>query len=159
MHQKGTEKMKVYNEKPWQIDKGQKTMDDALQAQGYIRDIGGPGRPTVIISIAAEVLDKLFPHKDEPKKQWTERRLWEWWSNRSDVVRHWQMCELHRAAETKKQERVLIDAARREHAEFIARTTRLAEMLERQDEAFHSAQIEGLRRQSCRVDRSGNQGE
>lgn len=151
--------MKVYNEKPWQIDKGQKTMDDALQAQGYIRDIGGPGRPTVIISIAAEVLDKLFPHKDEPKKQWTERRLWEWWSNRSDVVRHWQMCELHRAAETKKQERVLLEAARREYADFIRKTARLAEMLEHQDKAFHGPQIDALRGSMGGVDLSRDGGE
>jgi hypothetical protein len=159
MQHSGTEKMKIYDEKPWHISKGQKSMEDVVQAQGFIRDIGGPGKVGAMIGNACDYLTKLFPHQGEPRKQWTERRLWEWWCNRSDVVRHWQMMELYRAAEIKKQERQLLEAARREHAEFIAKTANLAALLEHQDEAFNSPQIEALRSMGCRVRGAGTKGE
>jgi hypothetical protein len=159
MQHLGTEKMKIYDEKPWHISKGQKSMEDVVQAQGFIRDIGGPGKVGAMIGNACDYLTKLFPHQGEPRKQWTERRLWEWWCNRSDVVRHWQMVELYRAAEIKKQERQLLEAARREHAEFIEKTTRLRSLLERQDEDFYRPQIEGLGGVMGRVDRPRAKGE
>lgn len=156
MSRRANEKMQIYNEKPWKTDKGQRSMEDVVQAQDFIRDIGGTGKVSAVIGRAADFLKKHFPHEGEPRKQWTERRLWEWWNNRSEVVRHWQMMELYRAAETAKQERALLDAARRDHAQFIAKTARLAALLERQDEDFFSDQIEGLRRQGGRMGRPGD---
>jgi hypothetical protein len=148
--------MKIYNEKPWQISKGHKSMEDVIQAQGFIRDIGGPAKVGAMIGNACDCLKRLFPHHGEPKKQWTERRLWEWWNNRSDVVRHWQMMELYRAAEIKKQERQLLADARRDHAEFLEKTARLRSLLERSDEDFHRPDIEGLGRIVGGMDRPGN---
>lgn len=148
------------NGKPWQISKGQKTMDDVMQAKDFIRDIGGPEKKvSAIIGQAAYCLKQMFPHHGEPRKQWTERRLWEWWNKQSELVRHWQMVELYRAAEAKKQERELLEAARRSHAEFIARTARLAALLEYQDSDFNRDQIAALREQNGRMGRPGNQGD
>jgi len=151
--------MKINNEKPWQISKGQKTMDDVLLAKGFIRDIGGPGKVTAIIGKACDFLQKAFPHHKEPKKQWTERRLWEWWNEQSELVRHWQMMELYRAAEKAKEERRLIAEARRDHAEFIAKTVAFRSLLERTDADFFGPEIEGLGGVMGRGDRTGNSGE
>lgn len=143
--------MQINNEKPWKNEQGQKSVEDVIQAQHFIRDIGGPGKVGAMISIASEYLNKLFPHVGEPRKQWTERRLWEWRNGRSDLVRHWQMMEMYQAAESKKQERKLLEAARREHALFIAKTTRLAALLEHTDTDFYCDQVEALREQSSRM--------
>ena len=69
------------------------------------------------------------------------------------------MVELYEAAKRAKEDRELIAAARREHAEFIQKTARLAAMLEYQDTDFHCNQVEAIRGQSSRVDSSGNQGD
>jgi hypothetical protein len=99
--------------------------DDVTQVKFLIRAIGGDGRVNDFIFRAFKVMDELFPHKGDPRKQWTERRLKAWWNKETDVVRHWQMMELFEASEAVKNERVLLRAARREHAEFIAKTTRI----------------------------------
>lgn len=151
--------MKINDEKPWQTSKGQQAVEDVILAKGFIRDIGGPGKVVSIISQAADRLREYFPHFREPKKQWTERRLWEWWNGQSELVRHWQMMEMYQAAERAKEERLLIAEARRKHAEFIAKTTHLAEFLERQDSSFHRPQIEALRSMGGGVRGPGTQGE
>lgn len=154
--------MKIYSKKPWQADEGQKSMEvtieDVEQVRGFIRDIGGPAKPGAMVGKTADFLKKLFPHTGEPRKQWTERRLWDWWTGRSDLVRHWQMVEMFRAAELKKQERELLEAARREHAEFVAKTTNLRAFLERTDPAFHRDEIERLGQFARGVDMSRNSG-
>jgi hypothetical protein len=102
-----------------------KNMSDVATANYLIRSIGGGGRVSDMFFEAAAILRKLFPHKGEPKKQWTERRLKAWWNNETDVVRHWQMMELYAAAEAAKEERELLRAAKRDHAEFIEKTARI----------------------------------
>ncbi|OMQ42042.1 hypothetical protein [Ensifer sp. 1H6] len=107
-----------------------KDMSDVATANYLIRSIGGGGRVGDILFEAAGILKKLFPHKGDPKKQWTERRLKAWWNNETDVVRHWQMMELYAAAEAVKDENELLRAARREHADFIEKTSRIRALAE-----------------------------
>lgn len=151
--------MKIYNEKLRENHKGNREMEDVVLAKGLIRDIGGTGKVYAVIGNACDYLQKLFPHANEPRKQWTERRLWAWWSNQSDTVRHWQMVELYKASAKAKEERVLIAAARKEHAEFLRKTASIAALLERQDADFNGPQIAALRDQMGRMDRSRNQGD
>lgn len=119
-------------------------MSDVLLARSLVVDIGGGGRINEIIYSAFKKLQRMFPHEDEPHRRWTEKRLKSWWYRESENVMHWQMVELYQAAAKAKEERELLAAARREHAEFIAKTARLRSLLEHQDEAFHRTQIEGL---------------
>jgi hypothetical protein len=139
--------------------KGRTEMSDVLLARELVNDIGGSGRVNEIIYRALKALQKMFPHDDEPHKRWTERRLKSWWNRESENVMHWQMVELYQVAAKEKEERALLDAARREHAKFIEKTARLRAVLERQDEDFHSPQIEGLGSIMGRVDRPRNQGD
>lgn len=136
-----------------------KAMSDVLTANYLIESIGGPGRVNEKLFRAYRTLTKLFPHADEPQKQWNERRLRSWWNRESDVVRHWQMLELYEAAQKVKAERELVAKARREHAEFIQKTARLAAFLEHQDEAFAGPQVEALRGMGCGVRGAGTKGE
>lgn len=102
--------------------------DDVRQVRFLMRTIGGDGRVNDFIYRVFKVMTALFPHEGDPKKQWTERRLKAWWNNETDVVRHWQMMELFAASEAVKSEREMLNAARKEHAEFIQKTARLRQM-------------------------------
>jgi len=126
---------------------------------GGIGFVGRDNPVGVMLYEAFKKLRKMFPHDDEPHKQWTERRLKSWWNRESENVMHWQMCELFETAKRDKEERVLIAAARREHAEFIAKTARLRSLLEHQDEDFHRTQIEGMGGQLGRVGMPGIDGD
>lgn len=114
-----------------------KHMDDVATANYLIRSIGGGGRIGNMFFEAAATLQKLFPHKGDPKKQWTERRLKAWWNNETDVVRHWQMMELYAAAEAAKEERALLRAAKRDHADFIEKTARIRALAQLEATADH----------------------
>lgn len=131
--------------------KGRVEMSDVLLARALVQDIGGQGRVSEMLYSALKTLRQMFPHHEEPHKQWNERRLKAWWNRESENVMHWQMLELFEAAKKAKDERELLAAARREHAEFIAKTARIAALLEHQDEAFHSAQIEAMGQQCGRM--------
>lgn len=132
---------------------------DEVLARAYVADIGGTGPVKTILARTYETLCKMFPHPDKPEKQWTERRVRAFWHQEAAYVEFREMLELHRAAEKAKNERALLAQARKEHAAFIEKTASLRALLEHQDEAFHSAQIEGLRSLSGRVDLPGNLGE
>ena len=123
-------------------------MSDVILARSLVQDIGGPGRVNEVLYSAYKRLQKMFPHTKDYQNRWSEHRLRNWWYGRSTGVHHWQMVELYQAAAKAKEERALLAAARREHAEFIAKTARIAALLEHQDEAFHSAQIAALGQQS-----------
>ena len=139
--------------------KGRVEMSDVLLARALVQDIGGQGRVSEMLYSALKTLRQMFPHRDEPHKQWNERRLKAWWNKESENVMHWQMVELYQAAAKAKEERALLAAARREHAEFVAKTARLAALIEHQDEAFHSASIDALRGSMGHVDLSRDRGE
>jgi len=136
----------------------QKHMSDVAMARDYVRDIGGKGAASQIISRAFDRLADMFPHREEPRNRWTERRVRSFWNREAAVVQFREMVELHRAAEQAKSERKLLEQARKEHAAFIEKTASLAALLERQDEAFHSPQIEGLRGICGGVGRAGTEG-
>ena len=126
-------------------------MSDVALARSLVRDIGGPGRVNEVLYAAYKRLQRMFPHEQDNFNKWTENRLKGWWYGTSKHVYHWQMRELYEAAAKAKEERELVAAARKEHAEFIAKTARLAALLEHADEAFHSAQIEAMGQQSRRM--------
>lgn len=141
--------------KPGENKQGQgKKMSDVLTANYLVKSIGGSGRINEMLFRAARKLTELFPHSDEPHKQWSERRLRGWWNKESDCVRHWQMVELYEAAARTKEERELLRKAREEHAQFIQKTARIAALLELNDEDFHREQIEGFRSLARGLDRT-----
>lgn len=109
-----------------------KRMSDVAMAREYVADIGGRGKGSTIV----------------------QRSFWE---RDAAHVKYREMVELHRAAEVAKAERELIALARKEHAEFIAKTTSIRALLERQDEDFHRPSIEGLRGVASGVDRTGTE--
>ena len=131
---------------------------DVEMARSYVVDIGGPGKGVAIVSKAFDLLAKLFPHREEPKDQWTLRRVRSFWGRDAAHVKYREMVELHRAAETAKEERRLLELARKEHAAFIAKTASLRALLERQDADFHGPSIEGLGGGAGGVDRPGIEG-
>lgn len=132
-------------------------MSDVAMARSYVGDIGGKGPVQLIIERAYDKLADMFPHIHEPRSRWTERRVRAFWNQEAALVEYREMVELHRAAEAAKAERALIEQARKDHAAFIAKTASVAAFLERQDEAFHSGEIERLRGLDCGMDRTGNQ--
>jgi hypothetical protein len=136
----------------------EKHMSDVAMASSYISDIGGQGSVKAILGRAYARLIKMFPHEEEPDKQWTERRIRAFWAEEAAIVEFREMLELHQAAERAKAERELLAAARKEHAAFIEKTASLRALLERQDEDFYRPQIEGLRSVSSGVDRTGTEG-
>lgn len=123
--------------------------EEATKARQYVLDIGGKGKAYQIIDAAYEALADMFPESG-----WTHRRIRAFFGKEQAGVYFGEMAELHVAAKKKKAERELIEKARREHAEFIERTARMATLLERRDEDFHSPEIEGLRGELSRMDRS-----
>jgi hypothetical protein len=156
---KENEIMGISTRKPGKHEQGKQMSNvasDVSQAKFYIQAIGGGGKVYAMIGKALDKLNELFPHKGEPEKQWTERRLRAWWNHDTDIVRHWQMIELHAAASKAKEERELFDKARKEYADFIQKTARIATFLEHTDPDFFGAEIERLGRQTRQLDRAGD---
>jgi hypothetical protein len=99
-------------------------MDDVATANFLITEIAhGKRHVGDMLHTAWKELNRRSPHRDEPEKRWTERRLRGWWNRESQIVRHFQMVELFEAAEALKR-------ARDEHAEYRAKTARLRQMAE-----------------------------
>lgn len=131
-----------------------KQMSDVAMARGYVADIGGDGSVKTVLSRAYSVLVDMFPHKEDPENQWTERRVKSFWWREAATVQFREMMELHRAAEKAKEERELLQKARKEHAAFIEKTASLRALLERQDQDFNCNEITRLGDVGVRVDRS-----
>lgn len=139
---------------------GKSKMSDVVMAVGFIKDIGGGGQVNVMLRSAHAFLIKHFKHKEEPEKRWTERRLRSWWNNECRKVEFWQMLELAAAAELAKLEREKkLAEARRDHAEFMQKTTSLIEALKLRDPAFYRGEIERLGMEVSRVALPGTDGE
>lgn len=135
-----------------------KQMSDVALARSFIADIGGSGRVKAILGNAYDRLVSMFPHKDEPEWQWTERRVRSFWNCEAAYVEFREMRELHAAAAKAKEERELLQKARKEHAAFIEKTASIRSLLERTDPAFFSLEIERLGGRSSRMDLPGNCG-
>jgi hypothetical protein len=140
-------------------DTDSKQMSDLALASSYIEDIGGSGKVKTILSNAYSRLVKMFPHEEKPEWQWTERRVRSFWNKEAAYVEFREMRELHAAAAKAKEERELLQKARKEHAAFIEKTASLRALLEHTDEAFFSDEIERLGRGSRGMDLPGNHGE
>jgi hypothetical protein len=130
---------------------GKTEMSDVAMAKELIRDIGGSGHVSTVLYSAYTTLSRMFPHRDDPRQQWTTRRLKSWWNSETENVLHREMRELYEAARARKAEEELIREARNEHRKFIEKTTAIAALLERQDEAFHGAHLEALGEQLRRM--------
>lgn len=143
---------------PANTDKKMSVSDVAL-ARSYVADIGGAGKVKAILGNAYGRLISMFPHKDEPDRQWTERRVRSFWNGEAAYVEFREMRELHAAAAKAKEERELLQKARKEHAAFIEKTASIRSLLERTDPAFFSHEIERLGGMSSRMDLPGNCGE
>ncbi len=137
----------------------QKHMSDVAMAGDYVTDIGGRGPAKVIIARTFKRLAEMFPHVGEPEKRWTERRVRGFLSGDASTVQFYEMVELHRAAEEAKAERELLAKARKEHADFIAKTASIRALLEHQDEAFHQPELERLGRVPGGADIAGDRGD
>lgn len=127
-------------------------MSDVEMARGYVLDIGGKTSVQVMLARAFTTLAEMFPHKTDPKNQWTERRLKSFWWRDAATVQFREMLELHAAAAKAKEERELLQKARKEHAAFIEKTASYRALLERTDEDFFSDEIERLGCRSGGVD-------
>lgn len=138
---------------------GSSEMTDLVLASSYIADIGGPGKVKTILGTAYDCLAKMFPHEDEPDWQWTERRVRAFWNKEAAYVEFREMRELHTAAAKAKEERELLQKARKEHAAFIEKTASYRALLEGTDEDFYRPEIEGLGGRMGGLDRSRVGGE
>lgn len=126
------------------ISTGKKQMSDVALARSYVADIGGAGKVQTILYAAYSQLVRMFPHEEEPKWQWTERRVRSFWNQEAAYVEFREMRELHAAAAKAKEERELLQQARKEHAAFIEKTASYRALLERSDPDFHCVEIERL---------------
>ena len=113
------EKISVYREKLNQ--ESLKQMTDVATANFLVEQIGAKRHIGDMLRTACRELRLRFPHRDDPENQWTEKRLKAWRYNESQTVKHFQMVELFETAEA-------LRAARNEHAEYIAKTSRLRQM-------------------------------
>jgi len=107
---------------PGKLKRGKsEPMTDVALANDLIAEIGGKRHVGDMFRTACRELRARFPHREDPQNQWTERRLRSWWNKESQTVRHFQMVELFITAEELKE-------ARKQNAEYRAKTARLAEM-------------------------------
>ncbi|WP_287344586.1 hypothetical protein [Mesorhizobium sp.] len=136
------------------VNTGKKQMSDVALARSYVADIGGAGKVQAILYAAYSQLVKMFPHNEEPKMQWTERRVRSFWNQEAAYVEFREMRELHAAAAKAKEERELLQKARKEHAAFIEKTASIRALFERQDQDFHCDEITRLGDVGGRVGRS-----
>ncbi|MCB1460928.1 MAG: hypothetical protein KDJ90_00515 [Nitratireductor sp.] len=132
-------------------------MSDVALAQSLVSDIGGSEVVKVKLRRAYARLTEMFPHEDEPERRWTWRRVRALWGREVAAPKYFEMVELAAAAERAIEERELLKNARKEHAEFIAKTARLRALLEHQDAAFHRPDIEGLGSITRGMDRAGTE--
>lgn len=118
-------------------------MTDVLMARSLVQDIGGRQCVKSMLFTAYRTLTEMFPHKDRPRDQWTERRVRSFWNMEASTVQYREMMELHEAARKQMAERALIARAREEHAAFVEKTARIRSFLEHAEADFHGPQIEG----------------
>ncbi len=116
-------------------------MSDVAIAHSYVREIGGSGAVQDKINKTFDLLTSLFPHKKEPRNQWTYRRVRSFWHKEAAHVEFREMVELHRAAEVARANRAKLQKARKEHAAFIEQTAAYRSLLKRgnPDEDSHLA--------------------
>ncbi|WP_309083751.1 hypothetical protein [Chelativorans sp.] len=122
-------------------------MSDVALARKLVAEIGGDcwdGKADLIDRVY-DAICRHFRDLDQPHS-WTRRRVRSFWHREAAGVRYHEMVELAAVAHAQKLERKRIEEAKRDHAEFVTRTARLATALAVQDEEFHREAIEAFGR-------------
>jgi methionine synthase II (cobalamin-independent) len=131
-------------------------MREAVIAQGLMFRLAAaqPGeRNKAVIGRAYDALKRHFP--DEARWTWRRVRSLVEQDVSDDAVRLREVRQILEAIEREKADRAALEAARREHAEYVAETLRMATALAVADEAFHRPEIERLRSFAGRMDSAG----
>jgi hypothetical protein len=131
-------------------------MSDVALAKNLVAEIAGDcwdGKGDMLDRVY-RAIDKYFREQKQPHS-WTPRRVRAFWHREAAGVRYHEMIELATVAAAVKIERDQRKEARKSHAEFIARTARLATALAVSDQEFHRDAIEAFSRvQGGRIDRA-----
>src|SRR5690606_2756237 len=128
-------------------------MSDVAPPREQVGQLAGrcwPGKGDMIDRVHAAVPSQ-FPN-------WTRRRIRAFWHREAASVRYHEMIELAEVARAERDRRKAIEEARKDHADFVARTARLEALLVAQDADFHCDQIEALGCVSRGMGRTGDQG-
>lgn len=122
-------------------------MSDVALARNLVAEIAGHcwGGKGDMIDRVYGTIDKHFRDL-KVEHAWTRRRIRSFWHQEAAGVRYHEMIELAAVAAAARAERERLEEAKRGHAEFVARTARLATALAVQDEEFHRGAIEAFRR-------------
>ncbi len=129
-------------------------MSDVLLAKSYFPEIN-EGRADG----TKAMLERVYRAVARQSGKWTRRRVRAIWNEEAAGVRYHEMVELSKAAEAKRQAVDALEKARKEHADFIAQTSRIQALLVAQDPDFHSDEIARLGDVMGGMDRPGNKGE
>ena len=127
-------------------------MRDAALARNLVAEIAGHcwrGKGDMCERVY-EALQRHLPAEDA--KRWTRRRVRAFWHREAASVRYHEMLELAEVAERERVRQAEIEGARKEHADFVARTARLAQSLAVADADFHREAIAAFGRVSGRED-------
>lgn len=119
------------------------SFNERERARGLIKEIGGHSWDG-----KGEMIDRVYDavRRFYPTATWTKRRIRSFWHREAARIGWREMRELEVVAESTKLDREVFEQARKEHAEFIARSARMATALAVQDEEFHREQVEAFRR-------------
>lgn len=127
-----------------------RAMRDAALARSLVADIAGNcwrGKGDML----DRVYDAIVYHlPTEDAKRWTRRRVRAFWHREAAGVRYHEMIELAEVAKRERVRQAEIEGARKEHADFVARTARLAQSLAAADADFHREAIAAFGRVSGR---------
>lgn len=122
-------------------------MSDVALAKNLVAEIAGDcwGGKADMIDRVYDTIDQYFREMGRPVHHWTRRRVRAFWHREAAGVRYHEMVELATVAAAAKRYRAEEEAkhqARKDHAEFVARTARMATALAVSDEEFHRDAIE-----------------
>lgn len=118
-------------------------MSDVALAKNLVAEIAGDcwdGKGDMLDRVY-DAIDKYFREIKQPHG-WTRRRVRAFWHREAAGVRYHEMVELASVVAAVKSERDRQKEARKSHAEFVARTARLATALAVSDQEFHRDAIE-----------------
>ena len=115
-------------------------MSDVALAHNLIADIAGH-----CWNGKGDMIERAYRAVVKHHPQWTRRRrVRALWHREAAGVRYHEMIELAETARKERADREALQEARRDHADYIARTSRLEAMLASTDEAFHRPTLEAM---------------
>lgn len=123
------------------------TMSDAALAAFLIREVAGPRGHDDSIK---ELLNRAYRALQKQNEAWKHRRVRAIWNREAARIEHREIAEMKAA--------IALREARKEHAEYIAETERLAALGFAIDPDFYRDQIEARRSILGGVGRSGADG-